>query len=99
MYHPVVNFTNPWSDQRLTINAVVQRTCNTEYYACLSKPARSLVAILQHLEHVAHLLATIVGVVFDNDNFSLRGAVNLDNPMARVRGIRGDDIEAQFVLV
>lgn len=81
------------------IDALVQRTCNTEYYACLSKPARSLVTILQHLEHVAHLLAAIVGVVFDNDNFSVRGAVNLDNAVARVRGIRGNDIEAQFVFV
>ena len=64
-----------------------------------AESTRSLVPILEHLEHGSHLPTAIYSLVLNDHKLVLRRAVDLDDPMQRIGRVGRDDIEPRPVLI
>lgn len=71
----------------------VERTRDTEEHPCSSQTTAVLIPILEHFEHRAHLLTTVDRFVLNGSKLILRRPVYLDDTMARVGCIGGNDVE------
>ena len=86
MYHPAVNLTNPGGVQtgRALARCLGKPTCDARDESILAYAAGTLVSVVEHLEHCAHLFSAVVSLVLDDLEVGLRRAVDLDDSVSRV---------------
>jgi hypothetical protein len=75
------------------------RTHDPKEHPRLANATGGFVPIVEHLQHRTHLLATVLGLVLDNKQLVLGRAVDLDYTVTRVGCVRGNNIEAQLILI
>ena len=68
MYHPAVNLTKPASafQKRVRRGRGRQRASNSRDQPVFSYATGSLVSVIKHLEHGAHLFSAVISVILDD---------------------------------